>query len=233
MVSFLFTYGIATFIYYDANFGRTITWGLPLQIPAIIPEIRPVIIPGLVVTAILSLFAVIILTYGIDIIRCTRAVAPRTAFWLPLWWWFGLGVFALDELAARSLLHRLSASGGVVVELSRGGKAIVVSADLYGMYLCRLGGESGVCNDVEWVRYGEVRFKVSKVIRINKRSDWHVVSRFIRKVVLSILAGVLAFFIIKSIDLLTILTFLLFLILFLFVYHKYNDFRELKEYTSY
>ncbi len=162
MVSFLFAYGIATFIYYDANFGRTITWGLPLQIPAIIPEIWPVIIPGIVVTAISSLFAVIILTYGIDIIRGTRAVAPRTAFWPPLWWWFGLGVFALDELAARSLLHRLSASRGVVVELSRGGKAIVVSADLYGMYLCRLGEKGNVCNDIEWVRYGEVRFKVSK-----------------------------------------------------------------------
>jgi hypothetical protein len=203
-----------------------------LQIPAIIPEIWPVIIPGIVVTAISSLFAVIILTYGIDIIRGTRAVAPRTAFWPPLWWWFGLGVFALDELAARSLLHRLSSCGGVVVELSRGMKVMVVSADLYGMYLCRLGREGGVCDDVEWVRYGEVRFKVSKVIRIIKRSDWHVVGRFIRKVVLPILAGVLVFFMIKYMDLLTILTFLLFLILFLFVCHKYNDFRELKEYIQ-
>jgi hypothetical protein len=232
MVSFLSAYGIAIFIYYDANFGRPITWSLPLQLPAIIPEIWPVILPVIVAYVIFLFFGVIMITYGIDLIRGTRTVATRTAIWPPLWWWFGLGVFALDELAARSLLHRLSASGGVVVELSRGGKAIVVSADLYGMYLCRLGRESGVCNDVEWVRYGGVRFKVSKVIRIIKRSDWHVVGRFIRKVVLPILAGVLAFFMIKYMDLLTILTFLLFLILFLFVYHKYNDFRELKEYIQ-
>jgi len=71
----------------------------------------------------------------------------------------------LDELEARSLLHRLSASYTVVVELSRGEKAIVVSAGLYGMYLCRLGGEGVVCNDVEWVRYGEVKFKISRVIK--------------------------------------------------------------------
>ncbi|NAZ34116.1 MAG: hypothetical protein GU356_07520 [Pyrobaculum sp.] len=232
MVSFLSAYGIATFIYYDANFGRPITWSLPLQIPAIIPEIWAVIFPVIAAIAMSFLFAVIMLTYGIDLIRGTHAVAPRTTLWPPLWWWFGLGVFALDELKARSLLHRLSASGGVVVELPRGGKAIVVSADLYGMYLCRLGREGGVCNDVEWVRYGEVRFKVSKIIRIIKRSDWHVVGRFIRKVVLPILADVLAFFMIKYIDLVTILTFLLFLILFLFVYHKYNDFRELKEYIQ-
>jgi hypothetical protein len=215
MVSFLSAYGIATFIYYDANFGRTITWGLPLQIPAIIPEIWPVIIPGIVVTAISSLFAVIILTYGIDIIRGTRAVAPRTAFWPPLWWWFGLGVFALDELAARSLLHRLSASGGVVVELSRGGKAIVVSADLYGMYLCRLGEKGNVCNDIEWVRYGEVKFKVSRIIRVIKSGDRHVICRFIRKVMLPILASSFSYFMISYVDL------FIFHIAFQFFYYKY------------
>jgi uncharacterized protein YodC (DUF2158 family) len=263
MVSFLSAYGIATFIYYDANFGRPITWSLPLQIPAIIPEIWVVVFPIIVAIAILFLFAVIVLTYSIDIIRGMRTVAHHAAFWPPLWWWFGLGVFALDELAARSLLHRLSASGGVVVELSRGGKAIVVSADLYGMYLCRFGGEGGVCKDVEWVRYGEVKFRISKIIKSRERRSVfrfikYIMGRCIRKVVLPILAGILAYFTIKNIDLLifliafqlnyykyiivltysmikyvdllTILTFLLFLIVLVFVYYKYNDFRELKEY---
>jgi hypothetical protein len=263
MVSFLSAYGIAAFIYYDANFGRPITWSLPLQIPAIIPEIWVVALPIIVAIAILFLFAVIGLTYSIDIIRGMRTVAHRAAFWPPLWWWFGLGVFAMDELAARSLLHRLSASGGVVVELSRGAKAIVVSADLYGMYLCRFGGEGGVCKDVEWVRYGEVKFRISKIIKSRERRSVfrfikYIMGRCIRKVVLPILAGILAYFTIKNIDLLiflmafqlnyykyiviltysmikyvdllAILTFLLFLIVLVFVYYKYNDFRELKEY---
>ena len=86
----------------------------------------------------------------------------------------GLGIFALDELEARSLLHRLSASGGVVVELPQGGKAIVVSADLYGMYLYRLGGGRYVSDGVEWVRYGEVKFRVSRIIKITERSYWHL-----------------------------------------------------------
>jgi hypothetical protein len=238
MVSFLSAYGIATFIYYDVNFGRPITWNLPLQIPAIIPEIWVVVFPIIAAIAILFLFAVIVLTYSIDIIRGTRTAAHRAAFWPPLWWWFGLGVFALDELAARSLLHRLSASGGVVVELSRGGKAIVVSVDLYGIHLCRFGGEGGVCKDVGWVRYGEVKFRISKIIKSRERRSVfrfvkYVMGRCVRKVVLPILAGILAYFTIKNVDLLTILAFLLFLIVLVFVYYKYNDFRELKEYMEY
>ena len=260
MVSFLSAYGIAIFIYYDANFGRPITWSLPLQLPAIIPEIWPVILPVIVAIVIFLFFGVIMLTYGIDMIRCTRTVATRTAFWPPLWWWFGLGVFALDELAARSLLHRLSASGSVVVELPQGGKAIVVSADLYGMYLCRFGGGGGVCKDVEWVRYDEVKFRISKIVIIKKRFRFtkYIIGRFIRKVVLPVSAGIFAYFAIKNIDLLIfliafqldyykyiivltystikyvgllfILAFLLILIVFVFVHYKYNDFRELKEY---
>jgi hypothetical protein len=232
MTFFLSAYGIATFIYYDANFGRPITWNLPLQIPAIAPEIWLVIFPVIVTIVIFFLLGVIMLTYGIDIFRGIHTVALRTAFWPPLWWWFGLGIFALDELAARSLLHRLSASGGVVVELPRGGKAIVVSADLYGMYLYRLGEERNVSNGVEWVRFGEVKFRVSRIIKITKRSYRYVAFRFIRKVVLPILVGVFAYFMTKYMDLLTILTFLLSLIVFLFVYRKYNDFRELKEYYT-
>jgi hypothetical protein len=232
MTFFLFTYGIAAFIYYDVNFGRPMTWNLPLQIPAIAPEIWLVIFPVIVTIVIFFLFGVIMLTYGIDIFRGTHTVASRTAFWSPLWWWFGLGIFALDELAARSLLHRLSASGGIVVELPRGGKAIVVSADLYGMYLYRLGEERDVSNSVEWVRYGEVKFRVSRIIEITKRSYWDVAFRFIRKVVLPISVGVSAYFMTKYMDLLTILTFLLSLIVFLFVFRKYNDFSELKKYYT-
>jgi hypothetical protein len=218
MVSFLSAYGIAIFIYYDANFGRPITWSLPLQLPAITPEIWPVILPVIVATVIFLFFGVIMLTYGIDLIRGTRTVATRMAFWPPLWWWFGLGVFALDELVARSLLHRLSASDGVVIELPRGGKAIVVSADLYGMYLCRFGGESGVCKDIEWVRYGEVKFRISKIIEKRHsvfRFIKYIIGRCIRKVVLPISAGIFAYFVIKNIDLLT------FLIAFQLDYYKY------------
>jgi len=221
MTFFLSVYVVATFIYYDENFGRPITWSLPLQIPAINPEMWPVIFPVVVTIVILFLFGVIMLIYGIDIFRGRRAVAPRTAFWPPLWWWFGLGAFALDELEARSLLHRLSASGGVVVELPRGGKAIVVSADLYGMYLYRLGGGRDVSNGVEWVRYGEVKFRVSRIIKITKRSYWHVAFRFIRKVVLPIVIGTMAYFLTKYTSLLTILTLLLFHIVFMFDYYKY------------
>ena len=233
MAFFLSAYGIAIFIYYDANFGRTITWGLPLQIPAIVPEIWIIAFPLIAASAIFILLSVIIQTHGIT--RGARAVMPYTAFWPPLWWWFGLGVFTSEELGARSLLHRLSAGGGVVVELSRGRRAFVVSADLYGMYLCRFGGEGGVCNDVEWVRYGEVKFKVSRIIKgAGGRHvvGSHVVGSFVRKVVLPILVGVLAFFTTKYTGLPIILTFPLFLIIFLPVYYKYNDSRELKEYVQ-
>jgi hypothetical protein len=163
MTFFLSAYGIARFIYHDANFGHTIAWGLPLQIPAIIPESWIVIFPVIASIAIFTLLSAIIAAHRLT--RGTHTVMSHSTLWPPLWWWFGLGVFALDELEARSLLHRLSASYTVVVELSRGEKAIVVSAGLYGMYLCRLGGEGGVCNDVEWVRYGEVKFKISRVIK--------------------------------------------------------------------
>jgi len=206
-----------------------------LQIPAIAPEVWPVIFPIIAAIVMFFLFGVIMLTYGIDIFMGRRAVAPRTTFWPPLWWWFGLGIFALDELEARSLLHRLSVSGGVVVELPRGGKEIVVSADLYGMYLYGLGGGRDVSNGVKWVRYGEVKFRVSRIIKIIKRSYWHVAFRFIRKVVLPIVIGALAYFLIKYTSLLSELTLLLFLILVivsLIIYYKYNDFRELKEYIE-
>jgi len=163
MTFFLSAYGIARFIYYDANFGRTIAWGLPLQIPAIIPESWIVIFPVIATIAIFTLLVATIAAYRLT--RGTHTVMSHSTLWPPLWWWFGLGVFALDELEVRSLLHRLSTNYTVVVELSQGEKAIVVSAGLYGMYLCRLGGEGGVCNDVEWVRYGEVKFKISRVIK--------------------------------------------------------------------
>ena len=228
MTFFLSAYGIARFIYYDANFGRTITWDLPLQIPAIIPEIWIIAFPLIAAFAVYILLSVIILAH--DITRGARAVMPYTAFWPPLWWWFGLGVFALDELGARSLLHRLSAGGGVVVELSRGRRAFVVSADLYGMYLCRFGGEGGVCNDVEWVRYGEVKFKVSRIIKGARGR--HVVGSLVRNVVFPISVGVLAFFTTKYTGLPIILTSPLFLVIFLLVYYKYNDSRELKEYVQ-
>jgi len=220
MTFFLSAYGIAALIYYDANFGHPITWNLPLQIPAVAAEIWLVIFPVIVTIMIFSFFGVIMLTYGIDIFRGRRAVATRTALWPPLWWWFGLGVFALDELEARSLLHRLSASSGVVVELARGRKAIVVSADLYGMYLNRLEEERNVSKGVKWVRYGEVQFRVLRIIKIIKRSYWHVALRFIRKVVLPIVIGALAYFLIKT-SLLTIFIHLLFHIIFLFDYYKY------------
>jgi hypothetical protein len=225
MTFFLSAYGIAAFIYYDANFGHPITWNLPLQIPAIAPEIWLVIFPVIVTIVIFFLFGVIMLTYGIDIFRGIHTVAPRTAFWPPLWWWFGLGIFALDELAARSLLHRLSASGGVVVELPRGGKAIVVSADLYGMYLYRLGEERGVSNGVEWVRYGEVKFRVSRIIKITKRSYRHVVNKVTLKIVPPILAYILTFFIIMYKGLPTVLIIPLYLAISVLPY-VYNYLRE-------
>ncbi len=123
-----------------------------------------------------------------------------------------------------------------MVELSQGGKAIVVSADLYGMYLCRFRGESDVCKDVEWVRYDEVKFRVSKIIKIIKkrrsvfRFIKNIIGRCIRKVVLPILAGIFAYFVVKNI--IDLFIFLIILTVFVFVYYKYNDFRELKEYMT-
>jgi hypothetical protein len=112
MVFFLSTYTIAVFIYYDMNFGRIMPWSLPLQIPAIVLEIGTVVIPATVVYVIMSLFFVFSLAYSLAI--HAPAMMTYRAFWPPLWWGFGLGVFALDELSARSLLHRLSASDTVV-----------------------------------------------------------------------------------------------------------------------
>jgi hypothetical protein len=229
MVFFLSTYGIARFIYYDMNFGRTIPWSLPLQIPAIIPETWAIILPLIVAITIVVLFSVIIATYVITI--DARAVRPHTVSWPPLWWWFGLGVFARDEMEARSLLHRLSASNIVIVELAQGERAIVVSADLYVMYLCKLGGGNSICNYIEWVRYSEVKFKVSRIIKRSK--DRHVVGRFLRKMTLSISAGVLAFFTTKYTGLPIIITFPAFFTpLLLLIYNKYDDLRELKEYVQ-
>ncbi len=229
MVFFLSTYGIARFIYYDMNFGRTIPWSLPFQIPAIIPETWPIILPLIVVITIVVLFSVIIATYGITM--DARAVRPHTVSWPPLWWWFGLGIFARDELEARSLLHRLSANNIVMVELAQGERAIVLSADLYVMYLCRLRGGNEICNYVEWVRYSEVKFKVSRIIKRSK--DRHIAGRFLLKMTLSISAGVLAFFATKYTGLPIIITFPAFFTpLLLIIYNKYDSLRELKEYVQ-
>ena len=208
MVFFLSTYTIAVLIYYDENFGHIIPWSLPLQTPAILnviietvritivlPVIGTVIIPVTVVSVIMALFFVFLLAYSLTI----HAPAERTykVIWPPLWWWFGLGVFALDELSARSFLHRLSAGGTVVVKLFRGKRALVVSSDLYGMYLCRFGRRSGVCNNVklagydELVRYDELEVEAYRINRWSIEVD--IVWRFFRKVVLPIFAGVSVF----------------------------------------
>jgi hypothetical protein len=215
---FLSTYGIAIFIYYDMNFGYIMPWSLPLQTPVIspvqvtlhLPEILADIILvivtfGIVFFAFVSFLAYILSMYA-------RAVTPHTVSLPPLWWWFGLGVFAWDELEARSLLYRLSASGIVVAELSKGERAIVVSADLDGMYLCRFGRRSGVCNNVEWVRYDEVKFKVITIRESGERLE---ISRFLRKVVLPILIGFFAFFITDYINTITCITFIIFMLILL------------------
>jgi len=230
MVFFLSTYGIAVFIYYDVNFGRIIPWSLPLQIPVILPEISPVIFPVTVVLVIMLLFVVFSLAYSLA--KHAPAMMTYRAFWPPLWWWFGLGVFALDELSARSLLHRLSASGTVVVKLSRGEFAFVVSADLYGMYLCRFGRRRGVCKNVELVRYEELKVEDSWT---NTRGiDGDSVCRFLRKVVLPIFAGVSVTLTIKYGIIFAILIILS--LVFYYIYYKKgyidDDSRELEEYRQ-
>jgi hypothetical protein len=245
MVFFLSFYGIAVFIYYDENFGHIIPWSLPLQTPAIPheivetllilithPEIVTVIIPVIVVYVIMALFFVFSLAYSLVI----YAPAMRTykVIWPPLWWWFGLGIFALDELSARSHLHNLSASGTVVVKLSRGEMAFVISADLYGVYLCKFGRRSGVCNNVKFVRYDELKVED---FWINTRGiDGDSVCRFFRKVVLPVFAGVSVFLTIQH-----GLIFATFIILSLalvsyYIYYKKgfidNDSRELVEYIQ-
>jgi hypothetical protein len=152
-------------------------------------------------------------------------------FWPPLWWWFGLWVFALDELSARNILHRLSASGTVVVKLSRGERAFVVSADLYGVYLCKFGRRGGVCNNVEYVRYDELKVEA---YRINRWSiDGDGVYRFFRKVMSPIFTGVSISLTIQSIQ------YGILIILFLISYYIYykkgyivNDAKELEEYIQ-
>ncbi len=242
MVFLLSTYGIAVFIYYDMNFGRIIPWNLPFQIPTMLPEIIETIdIPFIVVFVIISVMVVFALVYGLTISLAIHAPAMMTykLSWPPLWWWFGLGVFALDELSARSLLHRLSASGTVVAKLSRGETAFVVSADLYGMYLCRFGRQSGVCNNVELVRYDDELVKNDKLkaeaYRINTRGiDGDSVRRFLRKVALPIFASVSVFLTIQH-----GLIFAILIILSLVFYYMYyrkgyidNDSRELEEYIQ-
>ncbi len=240
MVFLLSTYGVAVFIYYDMNFGRIISWNLPFQIPTMLPEIIETInIPFIVVFVIVSVMVVFALVYGLTISLAIHAPVMMTykLSWPPLWWWFGLGVFALDELSARSLLHRLSASGTVVVKLSQGERAFVVSADLYGMYLCRFGRWSGVCNNVELVRYDDelVRKGELKVeaYRINTRGiDIDIVWRFFRKVVLPIFAGVSVFLTIQHSLVFAILIMLSLVFNYMYYRERYidNDSRELEEY---
>jgi hypothetical protein len=229
VVFFLSTYVIAVFIYYDVNFGRIIPWSLPLQIPVVLPEILAVFFPATVVFVILSLLIMFALAYSLTV--HAPAVKTYKVFWPPLWWWFGLGVFALDELNARSLLHRLSASGTVVVKLSRGERAFVVSADLYGVYLCRFGRRGGVCNNVEYVRYDELKVEA---YGINRGSiDGDSVCRFFRKVVLPIFTGVSISLTKQSIQygILIILS-----LVFYYLYYKKsyidNDSREVEEYIQ-
>jgi hypothetical protein len=204
VVFFLSTYVIAVFIYYDVNFGRIISWSLPLQIPVVLPEILTVIFPATVVYVIGSLLIMFVLAYFLTV--HAPAVKTYKVFWPPLWWWFGLGVFALDELSARSLLHRLSASGTVVVKLPRGERALVVSSDLYGVYLSRFRRRGGVCNNVEYVRYDEL--KKVEADRINRGSIdgdniyecLDSIYRFFRKVMLPILTGASIYLTIQSIQ---------------------------------
>jgi hypothetical protein len=228
MVFFLSTYVIAVLIYYDVNFGRIIPWSLPLQIPVILPEISPIIFLITVVLAVMPLLVVFFLAYSLAI----HATATMTynVFWPPLWWWFGLGIFALDELEARSFLHRRCASGTVVVKLSRGEMAFVVSADLYGVYLCKFGRRSGVCNNVEFVRYDELKVEAPRIIMGS--IDVDVIWRFCRKIVLPIFAGVSVFLTIQH-----GLVFAILVILSLVSYYIYykkgyidSDSRELEEY---
>jgi len=230
MAFFLFTYGIAVLIYYNVNFGHTIPWSLSLQITDIlpVPEVLAVIFSAIVIFGMGLLILVFLLVYGLTM--HARVATPHMASWPPLWWWFGLGLFAWDELEARRRLHRLSADYTVVVELSRGERAIVVSADLYGVYLCRFGKRSGVCNNVEWVPYDKVEIKASKIINKEIRNK-HVKNKVALLVPL-ILAYILTFFIIKYIGLPTMLIIPLYLVISVLPY-VYNYLREkIKKYVK-
>ncbi len=225
MAFFLFTYGIAVLIYYDVNFGYIIPMSLPLPITGIPlePEVLADIFLAIVVIGMGSLILVFWLVYGLTM--HARATTPHMASWPPLWWWFGLGLFAWDELEARRHLHRLSADYTVVVELSRGERAIVVSADLYGVYLCRFGKRSGVCNNVEWVPYDEVEIKALKIINKETRNKHAVVNKVALKIMLIILAYIWTFLIIKSIGLPTVLIIPLYLAISVLPY-VYNCLRK-------
>ncbi len=222
MTFFLFTYGIAVLIYYNVNFGHIIPSNLPwpimdilpwsitdilLSLPSpitgipLVPEVLAVSFPAIVVFGTSFLIFVFLLVYGLTL--HARATTPHMSSWPPLWWWFGLGLFAWVELEARRHLHRLSADYTVVVELSRGERAIVVSADLYGVYLCRFGKRSGICNNVEWVPYDKVEIKASKIINKKIRNE-HVVNK-VALLVLLVLVYILTFFIIKYVGLPTVL----------------------------
>jgi hypothetical protein len=230
MAFFLFTYGIAVLIYYNVNFGHTIPWSLSLQITDIlpVPEVLAVIFSAIVIFGMGLLILVFLLVYGLTM--HARATTPHMASWPPLWWWLGLGLFAWDELEARRRLHRLSADYTVVVELSRGERAIVVSADLYGVYLCRFGKRSGVCNNVEWVPYDKVEIKASKIINKEIRNK-HIKNKVALLVSLT-LAYILTFFIIKYIGLPTMLIIPLYLVISVLPY-IYNYIREkIKKYVK-
>jgi len=224
----LLVYGASIFIYYDdMNFGLTVSWNLPFQIPAIGAGFWIIAFPLLAVFIVEALLLIRIIFDAVAKLKSEDTATFYPALLPPLWWWFGLGIFALSELTVRSFLHRLSTSRTITVDLSRGRRAVVVSADLYGMYLCKYGGAT--CDDVEWVRYGEVKFKVSSRIKEDAR-DRGIRDRFSRKVVLPIFAGVLAFCVLEYTNIYTILSFILFLGESLRVYYKYGYLREMKEY---
>jgi len=223
----LLVYGASIFIYYDMNFGLTASWNLPFQIPAIGAEFWIITFPLLAVFVVYALLFTRIIFDAVAKLKSEDTATFYPALLPPLWWWFGLGIFALSELTVRSFLHRLSTSRTITVDLSRGRRAVVVSADLYGMYLCKYRGAT--CDDVEWVRYGEVKFKVSSRIKEDAR-DRGIRDRFSRKVVLPIFAGILAFCVLKCTSIYTILSFILFLGESLRIYYKYGYLREMKEY---
>jgi uncharacterized membrane protein YedE/YeeE len=108
----------------------------------------------------------------------------------------------------------------------------VVSADLYGMYLCRFRRRSGVCNNVEFVGYDELKVEAPRIIMGS--IDVDIVWRFLRKVVLPIFAGVSV-----SLTMQYGITFAILIILSLVFYYIYykngyidSDSRELEEYRQ-
>jgi hypothetical protein len=223
----LLVYGASIFIYYDMNFGLIASWNLPFQIPAIGAEFWIITLPLLAVFIVYALLFTHIIFDVVAQLKSEDTATFYPALLPPLWWWFGLGIFALSELTVRSFLHKLSTSRTITVDLSRGGRAVVVSADLYGMYLCKYRGAT--CDDVEWVRYGEVKFRVSSRIEEDAR-DRSFRDRFNRKVVLPIFAGILAFCVLECTSIYTILSFILFLGESLRIYYKYGYLKEMKEY---